>query len=246
MQKPNIYLDIDTTFNFQAALEPNKDADKYSLVLQDYHQKLWSKKLPNGDTFKLEKLNYACLLRYTSPKGEEFTLSSDRAVATFTRWARLKHITEQINQVELDEFNNITETIGGIIIWPSTKVDRKNTINAERGFNRKICDRLDLTIECIRRYYNNEKSPLYDTLKRYASFFDLFQDFKGYVDFFLFQDFVSNDYATTKLAKPFDNFESSPVPKTKEEYLDYMSHTTELVKARDARIRTYSENFLSL
>lgn len=232
-------MKIDTQFNFQAALgDPGRDADKYSLVLQDYHQFLWSKRLPNGELFQLEKLNTACLLRHTS-NGNDMVLSSDRAVATFTRWKRLQHIIEQIPKPQLDEFIDITETIGGIIIWPSTKVDGKSTINGERGFNRKICDRLDLTIECIRRYYNDESSPLYDTFKRYNDFFKLFVDFKGYIDFFLFQDFVSDDYAEVNIAPPFDNFESSPVPATKEEYLAYMKHTTMLVKARNARIEAY-------
>ena len=234
-------MNIDTLFNFQAALgNLNKDADKYSRILQDYHQYLWSKQLPNGDIFQLEKLNTACLLRYTSHQGDMF-LSSDRAVATFSRWKRLQHIISQVPQQEVEAFINITETIGGIIIWPSTKVDGKSTINGERGFNRKLCDRLDLTIECIRLYYDNEKSPLYETFKRYDDFFGLFIDFKGYIDFFLFQDFVNDTYTATKIAPPFDNFESNPVPSTKEEYLAYMEHTTNLVKARNARIKAYDD-----
>ncbi len=232
-------MKIDTQYNFQAALgDPNKDADKYSLLLQDYHHFLWSKPLPNGAVFRLEKLNKACLLRYVYPQGI-IVLSSDRAVATFSRWKRLQHIIAQIPQSKLEEFIDITETIGGIIVWPSTRVDGKSTINGERGFNRMICDRLDLTIECIRRYYNNESSPLYETFKRYDEFFRLFVDFKGYIDFFLFQDFVSDDYIKTKIASPFDNFGSIPVPATKEEYIAYVDHTTDLINARNNRIDAY-------
>lgn len=233
-------MKIDTNFNFQAAMDnPDRDADKYSQVLQDYHQMLWSKPLPDGTQFELEKLNKACLLRYTSTTGE-LLLSSDRAVATFSRWKRLEHITSQIPQKELEQFIDTTETIGGIIIWPSTKIDGKSTINGERGFNRKICDRLDLTIECIRRYYQDEDSPLYDTFNRYAVFFNLFGSFRGYVDFFLFQDFVSSDYGSTILAKPFDGFLSSPVPTSVEEYREYMQKTTELIKARNKRIAKHA------
>ena len=154
---------IDTDFNFQAAMvNPDKDADKYSKILQEYHRILWSKSLPNGAPFNLEKLNSACLLRHTSTIGE-FILSSDRAVATFSRWKRVQHITSQILHEDLNQFIHITETIGAIMIWPSTKVDGKNTINGERGFNRKICDRLDLTIECIRLYYLGQDNPLFET-----------------------------------------------------------------------------------
>ena len=232
-------MKIDTTFNFQAAMgSPDKDADRYSQILQDYHHFLWSKTLPNGELFNLEKLNNACLLLYTSPSGE-LVLSSDRAVATFSTWKRLQHIIEQIPRYELEQFIDTTETIGGIIIWPSQKIDGKSTINGERGFNRKICDRLDLTVECIKRYYQGEDSPLYETLKRYSLFFDLFKDFKGYVDFFLLQDFVSSDYSSIIIAPPFDNYQSSTVPSTVDEYIAYMNKTTELIKARDLLIAEY-------
>ncbi len=43
--------------------------------------------------------------------------------------------------------------------------------------------RFDLTLECIRRHYLDEPSPLSDTLAWYADFFGLFGDFAGYVDF---------------------------------------------------------------
>lgn len=49
-------------------------------------------------------------------------------------------------------------SIGGEIIWPS----HPNNINEMRGMNPYIKDRWDLTIECIRRYYKGEKSPLPD------------------------------------------------------------------------------------
>ena len=63
------------------------------------------------------------------------------------------------------------------------------TINGARGVNGKIKDRFDLTLECIRRHYTSEKSPLSDTLQRYSPFFNLFENFQGYVDFFLLQDY---------------------------------------------------------
>ena len=44
-----------------------------------------------------------------------------------------------------------------------------------------IRDRFDLTLECIRRHYLDEPSPLSATLARYADFFGLFGDFAGYV-----------------------------------------------------------------
>lgn len=226
-------MTIDTTFNFQSETEP-LDADRYSTRLQEYHRYLWSKPLPNGKMFDLEKVSN-CQLYHKSDLGE-FYLSSDRAVPTFSKWEKLKHIILQVPKDKLEYFQNITETMGGIIIWPSNRIGDNQTINGARGFNSKISDRLDLTLECIRRYYLNQESPLYETLKRYDNFFKLFKDFKGYIDFFYFQDGVSNDYKSVKIAPPFDNFESSPVPKSVDEYLQYIDFTQELVKARNNRI----------
>ena len=82
------------------------------------------------------------------------------------------------------------------------------------GFIRWIKDRFDLTVECIRRHYLNEASPLSDTLERYSDYFRLFGDFGGYVEFFLLQDLVTHDFSAVKFFSPFDDFNSSPVPGT--------------------------------
>ncbi|MFH1544048.1 MAG: hypothetical protein ABIE03_05975 [Patescibacteria group bacterium] len=226
-------MNIDVTYNFQSETDP-RDADRYSLKLQEYHRMLWSKSLPNGKMWELSKIGENRL--YHKSSLGEFYLSSDRAIATFSNWKKLEHIISRIPKDQLNNFVNITETIGAIVIWPSNQVDKMPTINASRGFNRKISDRLDLTLECIRRYYLDQTSPLYETLKRYDNFFSLFEDFKGYIDFFLFQDFVTDDYASVRIAPPFDDFESIPVPTTVDEYIRYMNDTVELVKARNKRI----------
>lgn len=229
-------MKIDTTYNFQAETEPH-DADRYSTTLQEYHRILWSKPLPNGKMFELSKISNN-QLNHKSDLGE-FYLSSDRAIPTFSKWKKLEHIISQIPKDRLSNFINLAETIGGIIIWPSNKIGNNQTINGARGFNSLISDRLDITIECIRRYYLDEKSPLYETFKRYDSFFRLFGNFKGYIEFFLFQDAVSSDYSSVKIADPFENFESVPVPQTVDEYMQYMNYTEELIKARNKRIARF-------
>lgn len=59
-----------------------------------------------------------------------------------------------------------------------------------RGFHPRITDRIDLTLECIRRHYQAEDSPRGEVLARYGDFFALFEDFRGYVDFWLLHVFV--------------------------------------------------------
>ena len=57
-------------------------------------------------------------------------------------------------------------------------------INLARGMSQYVKDRIDLTLECTRRYYNNEDTPLYNVLLKDKEFFDLFVNFKGFVDYF--------------------------------------------------------------
>ncbi|MGN1096255.1 MAG: DUF6994 family protein [Christensenellales bacterium] len=132
----------------------------------------------------------------------------------------------------IEDYTRKSYTIGGAIIFPKMK----GSINQMRGCNSHIRDRFDLTLECIRKYYNNEESPLYETLLRNKDFFDLFVEFKGYVDFFYLQDLVSEDYSTVKFWIGNGNFETNPFPKTVEEYMLWIDRQLDFVKKRNDRI----------
>jgi hypothetical protein len=233
--KPDLAMKkiINTKFDFQAEAR-YRDSDKYSPTLQEYHRILWGKPLPNSKYFELEKITQNRL--YHKSDLGEFFLSSDRAATSFSKRKSVKDIILQIPKAETDKFYQIRNTIGGILIWPSNRIDKKMTINGARGFNAKIADRFDLTIECVRRYYLNIDSPLTETFKRYADFFALFGNFKGFINFFLLQDIVSIDYSMVKIATNFNDFEFSSIPTSLEEYIIYMKNTTEFIKARNARI----------
>ena len=73
-----------------------------------------------------------------------------------------------------------------------------------RGWTRAIADRMDLTPSIRRHYLGDPVTPLGETLGRYREFFDLFDDFRGYVDFFLLQDLVTDDYVQCGSSSPFD------------------------------------------
>lgn len=229
---------IDVNFDFQK--EANyRDSDRYSPTLQEYHQILWSKPLPSGQLFTLEKINNNRL--YHKSNVGEFYLSSDRAITSFWKRKSFEHITSKLPLDELKNYDHITDTIGGILIWPSNRIGTRQTINGARGFNRMISDRLDLTIECIRLYYAGKDSPLFETFDLYKDFFALFEDFEGFVTFFLLQDAVTDDFSEVKIAKPFDNFKTSPVPRNIEEFLQYKEKTIELVELRNKRIENYTK-----
>lgn len=225
---------IDTTFDFRTDAG-GKDPDTYSPTLRRYHKALWSKPLPSGQLFLLDDTTPGVYLHHRSNLGE-FILSSDSVIPTFTRWIALRSITEQFPEMDNEAFRTIGYTIGGMMVFPGNKIDGKQTINGARGFNRKIADRMDLTLECIRRHYRGESSPLGDTLQRYGEFFALFGDFRGYLDYFLLQDLVTDDYAEIKFFMPFDDFKTSSVPRNFDTYIEYRRLSIEFIKARNLRV----------
>ena len=225
---------IDINFNVYSDTPEGKDPDSFSPTLRKYHKTLWSKSLPNNKEFYLN-LDTPKLLHHKSALGE-FFLSSDSIGHTYSRVKKMSHIIDEISQAEIDSFFSICSTIGAYIIFPAKRINNKMTINGARGVNHKIQDRFDLTLECIRRLYLNQQSPLTDVLERNANFFKLFSDFRGYVDYFLLQDMVEREYEAINFWSSFDNFETEPLPSNKEEYLSYMNELLSFVKARNQRI----------
>ena len=231
---------IDVNFNFYLDTPKGKDPDSYSDTLRRYHKLLWNKPLPNGTVFELD-LKTPKILHHKSQLGE-FYLSSDSLAHDYSKWKSTDHIIKKIPKTEIENFFNLGCTIGGYTIFPSNRVDKQMTINGSRGINKKIKDRFDLTLECIRRFYLNEDSPLLETLSRYKDFFKLFDDFKGYVDFFLFQDLVQSNYSSINYFLPSNNFNNSPIPNDIQENKVYRKNMTEFINKRSKRIFEYSKN----
>ena len=225
---------IDTSYDVRTDAG-GRDPDSHSATLRRYHKLLWSKKLPCGRLFELEEKVNGAYLYHQSELGT-FSLSSDSVVPSFTRWKSLKHIIDQVPEEENEAFRTVGSTIGSTMIFPGNRIDGKATINGARGFTRKIAYRFDLTLECIRRHYQDEASPLGGTLARYRDFFALFQDFERYVDFFVLQDLVGADGSAIKFFMPFDDFNTPSVPSSVEEYVGYRQLSIAFVRARNLRI----------
>ena len=226
--------DIDVTFDFRRDTPEGMDPDTHSKTLRRYHKLLWSKRLPTGAVFDLVDTTPRVYLHHHSQLGE-FRLTSDAVVPTFRKQARLAHVFEQIPE-ELSTFGGIGYTIGGMMVFPAIRVGGKMTINQQRGLHPKIKDRFDLTVECIRRHYRDERSPLSDTLARYADFFGLFGDFRGYVAFFLLQDLVTEDCSAVRFFLPFEDFNTSPLPGSMDTYLAHRQLAVDFIEARNRRI----------
>ena len=229
-------MDIDASYDFRNDVRPNNDPDIHSEKLKLYHKTLWSKPLPSGENFLLD---YSITGKYLSSKSSvgEFELSSDSITHSYIGVKRMNSITKLVSDVDRDKILKTFYTIGGFIIFPSNKIDNKQTINGSRGFNSRIVDRFDLTLECIRRFYLGIESPLYETFSRYKDFFQLFDDFQGYTEFFLLQDIVTDDFSEVKFFLPFDDsFPSQPLPKDLNDYLIYIKNTSNFVVNRGNRM----------
>ena len=222
-------------FDFYSDTPPDKDPDAHSPMLRKYHLLLWSKTLPNGDFFELVDTKSNAYLYYLSEQGE-FYLGSDAITHSYRDTKRMAHVTSQIPSDKVNSLFSIGSTIGAYIIFPSNRKNNQMTINQARGVNPRIWDRFDLTLECIRLFYENKESPLYSVLQRYLDFFNMFCNFRGYVDFFLLQDLVSSDYSSIKYHLQHNDFKEPPLPQSINEYLEYREKTISFVKARGKRM----------
>lgn len=228
---------IDTTFDFRTDAG-GRDPDSYSPTLRHYHRRLWSKPLPGGVAFTLTDQTRYAYLHHRSEVGE-FFLASDSVIHTLTNFAAMQSVVQDIPASETDAFLAKGYTIGAMMIFPGNRIDGKMTINGARGFNRRIADRMDLTLECIRRHYLGHDSPLAAVLARHSDFFALFGDFAGYVEFFLLQDLVTEDRGAVRFFTPFDSFTSSPLPPDLPGYVEYRRLSVEFVRARNLRIAAW-------
>lgn len=213
------------------------DPDSKSKTLREYNRLLWSRSLPNGQTMDLGKENSPYL------KWNDTYFGSDSIIVSF-RYERnypfIKSVADSMSDFQNFIRNYILEacTIGGKIIFPSFS----GGMNQSRGCNRRICDRFDLTLECIRRWYLGIDSPLNDAIERNRFFFEWFVDFKGYVEFFFLQDMVDDNMGSVKLWYETELFVKNPIPDTIADYLAFIGNELEFVRLRNSRIKDYISN----
>lgn len=232
---------LDTTFDFRTDAN-GRDPDSHSPTLRRYHRLLWSKPLPNGELFDLVEITPRVYLHHRSHLGE-FFLGSDSVIPSFKSWLAAGPVLGQLFEEEVESFRTVGYTMGGMMVFPGNQIDRKWTINMARGMNRKIADRMDLTLECLKRHYNHQPSPLGVVMSRYADFFDLFEDFSGYVDFFHLQDLLAEDGAVRFFIE-LDDFSTRALPTDVETYREYRRRSIEFVHARNARIQVWAQENL--
>ena len=244
---------IDTKYDYRKdptviGRNPDKkrDPDKYSKRLKEDHCSLWSKDLPNKKYGKLDLVPSGNRIVATI-NGEYFDFGCDSITNCFGHRDSTNVLREN-NEIgrALKEYDQFDYTIGSSLIFPLRRDDGKTcwTINQARGCLKQISDRIDLTLECIRLFYEdkNIKTPLQSCLIKYSRFFDLFVDFEHYVKFFLLDDLVSDDYKRVNSFTGTIDFNYALPNSSKEEYELYIKKSTEFIKKRNMRIGEYQKN----
>ena len=234
---------FDTSFDYRtdkpAKTRPDVDRDSPRLRLD--HQLLWTKKLNSGVLFAptAPSARRDGYLIFTDDSETKHWYGSDAITASYSSWLRPRPLVDAIaglTEEQRARYLNPPYTLGSAMIWPVRSKDRP-TINQARGFSLLIADRMDLTLECIRRHYGGEPwSPLADVINAYSDFFKLFDGFKEFVDFFHLQDLVTPGYDKVLFFLPFENFERSGIPVTTEEYVTYREATLEFIAGRGRRM----------
>ena len=227
-------MQIDVAFDFRSD-SGGKDPDSASQTLREYHRVLWSKTLPSGSDFMLELGNSPYLLANGSHGYEKF--SSDTITNSLGSHRAMQQVIMKSHEELIQQTRDIGSTIGARIIFPAAQVAGLRTINVLRGLHPLIRDRFDLTLECIKRHYAHDASPLSEPLGRYSSFFKLFQDFQGYVDFFHLSDWITGS-KIKPLSLCGENLGANPYPKSAADYETYLKRTIELVALRNERIES--------
>ena len=240
--------DIDVKKLHNVGFVGKQDPDKLSKSLKEYHLCLFSNRKMNSGSFTFEpgKLNE---MIFNNGK-VKITFTPDSITHAFQYSNRKWNGTTEKETVAdycerdagikklVEEYNAIDYTIGSSIVFP-TKINDVSigwTLNRARGVLYAVHDRIDHTLECIRMYYDNEteNNPLADCLIKNKPFLDLYDGFKEFVDFFMLNDLVDENYKVKGYCGRI-NF-NSPFPKTPEEYKEYMKSTNDFIKARNKRI----------
>ena len=213
------------------------DPDQKSKELYEYHKELWNiqrKKLDlqNKVPEIIKDPQYVNGAYELATQNPNLRLSSDSIMSIYWHWSGnnspYKRMQELIKKIIRDKYDTIDKfeefirtylkeanTIGGFVVFPK----HPNSINGRRGMSAKIRDRFDLTLECIRCFYNKIYNPLADVLEGDKEFFAMFgkekDGFKKYIDFFCLNSWVNDNYDNYEVKDLLSDDGNSLLPKDK-------------------------------
>lgn len=247
------------------------DPDQKSKELYEYHKELWNiqrKKLDlqNKVPEIIKDPQYVNGAYELATQNPNLRLGSDSIISIYWHWNSMQDIIKEdnnwlrktfkdfnISETDKEErkFNNNwsdlkkfvwgylqkANTIGGFVVFPK----HLNSINGRRGMSAKICDRFDLTLECIRRFYNEPKrdNPLIDALTADHKFFQIFGSFEKYIDFFCLNSWVKDGVLSLIDNEPLDNwdFNNDKSLPTKSNWQTFYKNIMDRLKDRNTDIQ---------
>lgn len=237
---------FDTSYDYKTD-RPRKtkpDADRDSERLRQDHGLLWTKELNSQVVFAPTPPARRSdgYLIFTDGSGDRHWYGSDAITTSYTTWTRKPAMVKAIAGLTEEQklrYLNPPYTAGSIMIWPVRSKD-PDTMNRVRGRHPRIGDRMDLTLECIRRHYAGEpEGPLENAIRSYADFFALYDGFQEFVEFFHFQDLVTEDFAQVRFFLPLEDFQRPGTPTTTAEYVTCREKSLELVERRARRMAAW-------
>jgi hypothetical protein len=102
-------------------------------------------------------------LIFTNANTKRYCYGSDAITSSCTKWVKKKRPRSRalvdaiagLDNKQRARYLNPPYTIGSAMIWPVRTTDYW-TMNRARGARLVIADRMDLTLECIRRHYTGD------------------------------------------------------------------------------------------
>jgi hypothetical protein len=235
-----------------------RDPDSAHKGLREAHALLWSRPVPGRESWA-----------FTSPPGwylrsvtllekapAEWCAGSDNFATTHTN--ALPDLASRIPgyvgaTIRADAHLHEFCTIGGYIVFPgaldqqrpTAHPARRWTMNQAKGCDPHVADRMDLTLEAIRLYYDGEtrrvRNPLGDVIDAYGWFFDYFgthaKGFQNYIDYFFLNPFVVNGEVVPLYGDRLDF--NSALPRDSERYYLYISAQLAAVTQRNHLITNW-------
>ena len=192
---------------------------------------------------KERRKNY---LMFEQTPDKRFTFGSDAITNSYTKWGKPRALVEakaELSEEQKRRYFDPPYTIGSAMIWPVRTIHLP-TLNTARGMRIRIADRMDLTLECIRRHYAKEPgSPLADVTTNYGDFFELFCTFEKFVEFFHFQDLVTPEGKIDFFLEEDEDkvFTRLGVPVTKDEYVRVQEASLKFIALRGNRMADWVE-----
>lgn len=194
----DLFGKIPTIDDYNNSIVP--DPDKSSLKEYEDFKKLidgW-----NGDLFTEEPYrlygSFELELKRHSDSSTKYRLGGDQMI---TGWLqnldgrslrlspRVKQLVKSTDPSLVNKFINARYAPGNFIFWPRHYASINTARAGIRGGG--VEDRIDLTLECLRLWYEGKTPPcIGKAIERDSAYFKLFESFEFFVSFFALEPFV--------------------------------------------------------